>query len=529
MNDRRFRGQWSSAAPLWGVMAVWLVALTFAEQAEALPVFARKYHTSCITCHTIYPKLNNVGESFRRNGYQFPSDEDVLVKEEPVKLGIDAYKEMFPNSIWPSTLPSIPPVSVFAIMQNIIHLNPQGQEKTWDLACPQDIEIIGAGTMGKDISAFYDLGFSTSFANATVAANGVPVPSATSEAIGFGRVFVQFSNLFAWDPDEDDNGVHEGNRFAVLPPHALNLKVGKIDPAVLPHVISEESLIDVLGPFPTNQFILGQTGFIMFSEQPGMELNGIIKQYWSYAVGIANGGSADTSLVDDNTFKDVYFRVTHKWFGAPLDGVVGQAAETGKGAAQTAQSNPDESEPAGLDFWRQVGFETIAFGWWGKANVADPLPVVYNPNDLSTYTPDYFRRVGCDARLQYFDLDLYGCAFWGYDSFAGFDQTGAPAPNTNMFGALVEADYMFKPWLMGFLRYEKVKIYDPGFSNPDGLAWGLGAAGPMERIVPGVVFVVRQNVKVTSDVFIDLAGHHIPDGAIPESTMQWVTTLEFAF
>ena len=53
---------------------------------------------------------------------------------------------------------------------------------------------------------------------------------------------MQFSNLFAWEPEEDEDGTHLGNWWAVLPPHALNLRVGKIDPAVLPHVISEETL-----------------------------------------------------------------------------------------------------------------------------------------------------------------------------------------------------------------------------------------------------------------------------------------------
>jgi hypothetical protein len=36
---------------------------------------------------------------------------------------------MFPNSIWPSTLPSFPPVSVFAIMQNVVNLQPHGLQK----------------------------------------------------------------------------------------------------------------------------------------------------------------------------------------------------------------------------------------------------------------------------------------------------------------------------------------------------------------------------------------------------------------
>ena len=98
------------------------------------------------------PKLNNVGEAFRRNGYQFPSNEDILVKEDPVKLGTDAYKDMFPNSIWPSTLPSIPPVSIFTLSSTTVNVTPHGQLANASLDFPSDIELIGAGTFGPNIS-----------------------------------------------------------------------------------------------------------------------------------------------------------------------------------------------------------------------------------------------------------------------------------------------------------------------------------------------------------------------------------------
>jgi len=55
--------------------------------ASAVPAFSRKYKTSCVTCHTIFPKLNPFGEQFRRNGFRFPCIDSDAVKSDPVPLG----------------------------------------------------------------------------------------------------------------------------------------------------------------------------------------------------------------------------------------------------------------------------------------------------------------------------------------------------------------------------------------------------------------------------------------------------------
>ncbi len=43
-----------------------------APDARAVPVFARKYHTTCFTCHTTPPLLNDFGLRFQANGYELP-------------------------------------------------------------------------------------------------------------------------------------------------------------------------------------------------------------------------------------------------------------------------------------------------------------------------------------------------------------------------------------------------------------------------------------------------------------------------
>ena len=65
--------------------------LILADEAGAMPVFARKYRTSCMTCHEAFPRRNAVGEAFRLNGFRFEDDE-IYCKEPPVEMGDEAYK-----------------------------------------------------------------------------------------------------------------------------------------------------------------------------------------------------------------------------------------------------------------------------------------------------------------------------------------------------------------------------------------------------------------------------------------------------
>ena len=76
MHDNFLRRPGRVATIAISAAIAWLTMLAFAERALAIPTFSRKYRTSCITCHTTFPKLNDTGEAFRRNGYQFPLRRD---------------------------------------------------------------------------------------------------------------------------------------------------------------------------------------------------------------------------------------------------------------------------------------------------------------------------------------------------------------------------------------------------------------------------------------------------------------------
>src|SRR6202140_6027378 len=109
MTDRVFNT--SIAAILTAVVVVVGLMLASVPKTSAIPAFSRKYQTSCTTCHSNYPELNDFGEAFKKNGFKFPKDDDTFVKEPPVLLGAAAQREAFPKVIYPGEIPGTIPIS----------------------------------------------------------------------------------------------------------------------------------------------------------------------------------------------------------------------------------------------------------------------------------------------------------------------------------------------------------------------------------------------------------------------------------
>jgi len=63
---RPFRTVAALALVVWGIVAM-------RSSADAIPIFAQRYHLSCATCHTALPELNDFGNAFRNRGYQLPA------------------------------------------------------------------------------------------------------------------------------------------------------------------------------------------------------------------------------------------------------------------------------------------------------------------------------------------------------------------------------------------------------------------------------------------------------------------------
>lgn len=128
-----------------------LFPLAFVSRpATALPSFARKYKTSCQTCHVAFPKLTAFGRAFKANGYRFPAGQDPeMVKQERASLGAEGYKKVFPNAVWPADVSLFSPVS--AHMLNRVNIRPDGVPKT-EFEFPHELELFSADTIGDRFS-----------------------------------------------------------------------------------------------------------------------------------------------------------------------------------------------------------------------------------------------------------------------------------------------------------------------------------------------------------------------------------------
>src|SRR5450432_4524398 len=89
-----------------------LTFLLLASVSHAIPAFSRQYGTSCSTCHVNFPKLNDFGKAFKDAGFKFPKDDETFIKVPPVMLGSPAQKELWPHTIWPGSIPGVPPIGL---------------------------------------------------------------------------------------------------------------------------------------------------------------------------------------------------------------------------------------------------------------------------------------------------------------------------------------------------------------------------------------------------------------------------------
>jgi hypothetical protein len=264
-----------------GTLAI--VVCLLPGRSSAIPAFARKYRTSCQTCHNGFPKLNAFGEAFRRNGYQFPGGTDPeFIKEDPVSLGSEGNKKAFPDAIWPGTIPGSSPISLF--LNGEVDYNPGSNPANADLTgvprfsfggLGNSIEAVAAGTLGEDLSFW---------------GHGILNSDGTTE---LNRMFLIFSNVIG------DN-------------LNFNVKLGVFEPGLFSFSTHRAWMEDY---WMTTRPFSDDMGWTLEEIQKGVEVNGILQGRFGYNLGVVEG------FGNPHSGKDFYGHLTYKFQGLPLDGV----------------------------------------------------------------------------------------------------------------------------------------------------------------------------------------------------------------
>jgi hypothetical protein len=432
-----------------------------ASKADAVPAFARKYQTSCQTCHIVFPKLNAFGEAFRLRGYRLPGETEAMVKQPPVSLGAPAYKRLWPQAVWPGEISSSVPLAVNVTLADVNRsaVNEDGTvTKVYnDLQFPREVNIFGAGTLGDHVSYLGEV----TFAENPDGSVGVELEHAH---MGFDSPFGR----------ED----------------LVHIRVGKFAPNLVDGFqemwLATDAAIDSLfsyNPIGVNGGIgLGDAGPASAISLPaivrGIEGYGMIAHRALWVAGLSNGIGPSpqdtTGRFDGNNAKDVYARFDYKFFGMGLDGDTG------------GQPVPDKN-------WRDNSVRVGAFVYRGDGSginfpVTDGATVQANIQDV------HFRRTGFYASAFYQDLNVFGGFLHGSDALSTLDSAGATllsAIEPDYHAWFTQADYLLYPWLQVSGRYETVTPADRTVPSLRTAVFNLSA-------------LVRANVKTLVEYQRDL-------------------------
>jgi hypothetical protein len=268
------------------IPAILVLPGLFPAPSSALPAFARKYGTSCLTCHTIYPKLNSFGEAFRRNGFRFPGIDSDFVKQETIPMGQEAQKKEFPNAVWPATVPGSVPLAAGFNGHAVTHPDRKAGGTAADNGARFILkDLVEEGHLWAGMSFDDQISF---FGELTVTPDGASL---------------ELAHLHVND--------------VVGPKHALNLVAGKMLPTLSSFGPRSSYLVD-LGVTPisvTGLYGATSESWNVGGAYSGVEANGSLRGRFGWALGTNAGANADT-----RDAQNIYAHAEYKLGGMRLDG-----------------------------------------------------------------------------------------------------------------------------------------------------------------------------------------------------------------
>jgi hypothetical protein len=458
MNSRNASATFMGAAIILGVM-VWSLAET--PPASAIPAFSRKYQTSCTTCHNNYPELNDFGEAFKKNGFKFPKDDELFVKEPPVLLGAKAQKEAFPGAVYPGEIPGNVPVA-FRYSGNFNYNSKKpfavGYVPRTDLFVPNTFTIIGAGSFGPNISFWIDN---------DISAGGFDA------AAGLGDGYLKFNDL---------------GHYIGLPKDTINVRMGQFE---LDLPFTQARGVDLTGYDVYGQASLALANpnctigaltppaqcttnnpFVFGIPQRGIEIGGYPNDgNFNWSVAVVDGNNNNPAIRNS---KDIYIRVSQR-FNLEHDSAVRKEVQA--------------AGPSGPRDHTSIRFGAYYYYGRNALNINQSLFPGVSP--LGTVREPFY-RVGGDVRFKYRNFELYGLGMYGHDQNLIPNAPGTAfisASPVTFTGGFAQANYWFYPWLIGQMRYDWV-------TSPTDFQNGASRSDTRSRVSPGVQMLVRANIKL---------------------------------
>jgi len=420
------------------LLAAFFIAVA-SDESSAIPAFARKYNTSCATCHVGFPKLNAFGDAFRRNGYQFPGHTDAeFIKQEEVSLGAEGNKKSFPDAIWPGTIPGHSPISLF--LNGEVDYNPktiEGDGSTnarWTFGgLGSAIETAIGGTLGEDM-AFWGQA------------------SLSSEGLELNRIFLSISNII-------------GDSYA------LNARIGVFEPQLFSFSTHRAWMEGYW--LTTRAFDDAHMSWTLEEHLSGIEFNGMAANgRLFYSAGIVEGFGP---LHSD---KDFYGHLSYKIGGLPMDGVT-----AGGPNLNNLQPYVDNSLTIG------------AFAYSGNALIgADETTGVIGDTTFATNDQtNTFTMIGGDINVWFDRLNLFGGIGIRKDNNPFLEAPNLSAKSSTAFA---EIDVVAYPWLLPGIRLETWNS-ERAIDDPANPGKAITKSYSDLQITPGIVFLWRPNVKWT--------------------------------
>jgi hypothetical protein len=484
----------------YGVACIcFLLFLTLSTASHAIPAFSRQYQTSCATCHSDFPKLNDFGKAFKDAGFKFPTDDETFLKTPPTLLGSPAQKELFPKTIWPGSIPGMPPIG---LRMNTFFQKTSGNRGQFDSLVPAGtvppfipktdfstglFSIFTAGNFGGDIAFWVDADINVAGDNA---------------AGGLGDGYLKFVNIGHLLKMKKDALSLRVGRFELDLPfsQARNINISGYD-------ILDQANIGAQNPAFSQKNVNNQ--LTLADGMNGVELSGG-HSYGGYHYSLAfvdqntsgisqsNNSSnfvpSPAGFASDSNFKDIYARASYR-FNLERD-------PASRNAVQAAgASGPRDHTYINLGSYYFYGRSVQRFS--GETSLGDPTV-------LTVREPFY--RAGGDFSINYRALNVYGLFMYGHDTNQlPIDVTGTLVPlpldptastatgflhgrPATFAGGFVQADYMIHPWLLAIMRWDAV---NSGEDRLNGLGAGGAFRSTRNRITPGVQFLIHANIKAS--------------------------------